>query len=480
VGHKIDYSSAAAQKKALDKVIDGEGENGPGLRTCQHRTSTPAATEEEIAALHADLHKTGDRAAILKVLPTFCEEFRDQIEPVTLPRSLSHVRDSRLDAVDLPTLQRHCEDIKPKAYVSTEQAAKLERHTREQANSPAWFSARCGRVTASNLHAAMHTDVEKPALSVLAKICQPQNSNKCKSTAMQWGVDNEEQARKDYTVSQSVEHFGLKVDRCGFFVNPQYPFLGASPDGLVQCACCGCGCLEVKCPHKHRGSSFAQACADKDFCLRMTNEGQFFLKTSHPFFSQVQAQIFITGMEFCDLCVWLGPKNTAIVRVLPDSDFWQDCVQKAERFFVHAVLPELVAHYFTRSKSSLNPAAAKKTSTQSKENASSSLLPRSGTVDQGLKRPLSVSPQKQTLPATERDKKCRPLWCYCRRGENVDDMVQCDNKNCDILWYHLTCVSLTHLPSEDEVWFCPSCKPDGQCQLFVCHAPNSEADFSLF
>ncbi|XP_077553350.1 uncharacterized protein LOC144168189 [Haemaphysalis longicornis] len=40
----------------------------------------------------------------------------------------------------------------------------------------------------------------------------------------------------------------------------QYPdpkkwqFFAASPDGLVECSCCGRGVLEIKCPCKHRNA----------------------------------------------------------------------------------------------------------------------------------------------------------------------------------------------------------------------------------
>ena len=27
-------------------------------------------------------------------------------------------------------------------------------------------------------------------------------------------------------------------------------------------------------------------------------------------------------------------------------------------------------------------------------------------------------------------------WCFCRMGEDEDDMIQCDNKNCKIVWFH--------------------------------------------
>ncbi len=37
-----------------------------------------------------------------------------------------------------------------------------------------------------------------------------------------------------------------------FFINTTHPFIGASPDSLVSCDCCGQGCVEVKCLYSKR------------------------------------------------------------------------------------------------------------------------------------------------------------------------------------------------------------------------------------
>ena len=52
----------------------------------------------------------------------------------------------------------------------------------------------------------------------------------------------------------SMTHAEFEVEATGLHVNPKYPYLGASPDGLVTCACCGNGLLEVKCPYSVRNS----------------------------------------------------------------------------------------------------------------------------------------------------------------------------------------------------------------------------------
>ena len=126
---------------------------------------------------------------------------------------------------------------------------------------------------------------------------------------------------------------------CGFIVNPDFPYMGSSPDGLVSCSCCQkSGCLEIKCPFKHRLGSISEACKDKEFCLfhKMTN-----LKTTHPCYSQVQCQIFISSAEV----------DFTTTRIEPDHEFWAFCQLKAEEFVKKVVLPELAAKHFTEQRS---------------------------------------------------------------------------------------------------------------------------------
>lgn len=41
----------------------------------------------------------------------------------------------------------------------------------------------------------------------------------------------------------------VQTESRGLLVNPKYPYLGASIDGLVICEDCGTGLIEVKCPY---------------------------------------------------------------------------------------------------------------------------------------------------------------------------------------------------------------------------------------
>ena len=44
--------------------------------------------------------------------------------------------------------------------------------------------------------------------------------------------------------------------------------MGASPDGIVQCDCCGKGVVEIKCPFSCRDKMFLEATGDKNFFWR--------------------------------------------------------------------------------------------------------------------------------------------------------------------------------------------------------------------
>jgi hypothetical protein len=41
------------------------------------------------------------------------------------------------------------------------------------------------------------------------------------------------------------QHINFKIELSGFAINSQHPFLGATPDGIISCDCCGKGALEI-------------------------------------------------------------------------------------------------------------------------------------------------------------------------------------------------------------------------------------------
>ena len=60
-----------------------------------------------------------------------------------------------------------------------------------------------------------------------------------KIPSVQWGIDHESEARNAYVRKIKETHQAFEIELAGFYVNPLSPHLGASPDGLVSCLCCG-------------------------------------------------------------------------------------------------------------------------------------------------------------------------------------------------------------------------------------------------
>ena len=46
---------------------------------------------------------------------------------------------------------------------------------------------------------------------------------------------------------KAMKHENFVVIQCGLILDPEFPFIGATPDGLVDCKCCNTGVLEIKC-----------------------------------------------------------------------------------------------------------------------------------------------------------------------------------------------------------------------------------------
>ena len=84
----------------------------------------------------------------------------------------------------------------------------------------------------------------------------------------------------------SQTHMNYICTILGLIINTIYPHLGANPDGIINCKCCGEGLLEIKCQFSVKDLHPARQ-ADK------VNFSSAFgmLKRSHKFYAQVQGQL---------------------------------------------------------------------------------------------------------------------------------------------------------------------------------------------
>jgi hypothetical protein len=155
--------------------------------------------------------------------------------------------------------------------------------TIDQANCDLWSELRQHRVTASRFQDFLRNPFTNTKKMLLDPKC-----DLSRVMAIQWGVENEQNAINAF----AAEHG--EVSKVGLFVSKEFPFLGASPDGLWK----GC-CLEVKCPFVLRHTdpwdieSLNPQQKRNYFCEIVDDTLR--LKRSHKYFLQVQVQLFVTG-----------------------------------------------------------------------------------------------------------------------------------------------------------------------------------------
>ena len=120
---------------------------------------------------------------------------------------------------------------------------------------------------------------------------------------------------------------GLYVDECGLHVSTSSGYLGTYPDGLVYKAGEVSGCIEIKCPYSAREKLVRDACTSQFFCSKDENN-RVFLKKCHNYYYQIQGQLAILNLKWCDFVVWTTV-DLHVERVKADREFWlKQCLPK--------------------------------------------------------------------------------------------------------------------------------------------------------
>lgn len=99
------------------------------------------------------------------------------------------------------------------------------------------------------------------------------------------GCDHERDAVEAYR--HQSKHSDVVISEAGLFINIHWPYLGASPDGLITtCSCCQqMAVLEVKYPLCTRDSFPDEP--DSSFCLTHKSDKTWTLKQNHAYYYQV-------------------------------------------------------------------------------------------------------------------------------------------------------------------------------------------------
>lgn len=212
----------------------------------------------------------------------------------------------------------------------------LEDVTKEQIKCTTWNMHRVGRITGSTFHKVVTC---KDSFQTVVKQLMQYDSKDLTVPAVMWGRQMEETARQCYLAQMTNTHINFNLRVMGLAVKADEPYLAASPDGAFSCDCCGTGVLEIKCPYKYR-EGLEGSESDASFCLDENHN----LRPSHPYYAQIQLQMYVSEMDVCDFMVWT--KTSSITcRIGRDEPYLQKTLPKAKVFFMEHLLPELICHY---------------------------------------------------------------------------------------------------------------------------------------
>lgn len=220
--------------------------------------------------------------------------------------------------------------------VDTNQIQDLQKRTVLQAQSQLWKTERAKRLTAS----------------WFGRVCKMRKNTSCKnivsemlystfggSVATRYGIEKEPFALSALEVLEEVE-----VQKCGLFVDIEYPFLAASPDGLIG----DNGTVEVKCPLVAATMTPEEAVANKKVNFCVMREGKLVLKEQHGYHYQIQGQLHITKREYCFFVFWT-PKGISVQKIERSDSFWKTYMEsQLVGFYMNCLLSELVDPRYTR------------------------------------------------------------------------------------------------------------------------------------
>jgi hypothetical protein len=183
--------------------------------------------------------------------------------------------------------------------------------------------------------------------------------------AITYGIENEPRI-----IRQFSDQTGLEVRPSGLCVNEKWPYLGASPDGLIDSD----ALIEVKCLFSAKDflimdyirelreliKSETDAKEKKrlqgklySLCL-IEKGGQLTMKKKHDYYYQVQGQLGITGRSKCFFVVGTDI-DMQIFEIHRDNDVWEKMAAKLSRYYNDCLLPEFVDSRIARGMKVRDP-----------------------------------------------------------------------------------------------------------------------------
>eukprot|EP00795_Rhopilema_esculentum_P015520 gene15520-6783_t len=211
--------------------------------------------------------------------------------------------------------------------VIEETVRDIHEKTVSQATSAVWHLLRKKRITASKFGL-----VAKRIGNFEMLVKQLSSGKYVQTAAMKRGIDLEPRAATIY--AQNLRQNTVNLFPSGLIINTKSPWLGCSPDrkvydlSAVNSGQNPFGLLEIKVVKE----------GETNFCnvgyLELNPvTGAYSLKRNHIYFYQVQCQLGLTGLQWCDFFSYINDSLFICDRIIFDKEFFQEAKDKVDIFF---------------------------------------------------------------------------------------------------------------------------------------------------
>lgn len=211
----------------------------------------------------------------------------------------------------------------------------IERATILQRESSEWLEIRRKLITASNFGPICKRKSSSNTANLVKNILYKKNL--AHVTSIAHGIEHEKQALLQLQRQENVE-----ISPCGLFIDPKHPFIGATPDGLIDDDII----VEIKCPITASKKGMAKAIEENKIQILKysKNTKTCSINKKSNWYFQIQGQLHVTGRKICLLGIWAGENEPLYTeRIERDDNFWLTNMEpKLVQFYLKCLLPEIV------------------------------------------------------------------------------------------------------------------------------------------
>ena len=146
--------------------------------------------------------------------------------------------------------------------------------------------------------------------------------------ALKYGRDMEIEAVNTFAEYIANYHQDCISSECGLILDETMPYIGASPDRLMSCSCCGKACMEIKCPYLINYTEPNEQ--NLDFLYK--DGDAIKLKQNHKYFTQCLMRMGVTKTKTAYFVVWTI-HAMVIDKITFDKELWESIKSKFEMFY---------------------------------------------------------------------------------------------------------------------------------------------------